>query len=68
MTISPEKKQQLVEIGGLLGELIGSLIGDAIIAGVFYAILVFLIGVSVTYLQVLGATLLFSYIKNFIKK
>ena len=68
MTISPENKQQLVEISGLIGQLIGSLIGTAIIAGVLYAILHFLIGLTITYWQVFGAILILDFIKNFLKK
>lgn len=68
MTISPEKKQQLVKISGLIGRLIGALIGTAIIAGVMYAILHFLIGLTVTYLQVFGVILILDFIKNFLKK
>ena len=72
MTISPEKQKQIEEVGGLLGEafgrLVGSLIGNAIVAGVLYAILHFLIGLSVTYLQVFGVILILDFIKNFLKK
>ena len=72
MTISPEKKEQLEEVASLIGEasgrLVGSLIGNAIVAGVFYAILVFLIGLSITYVQVFGIILILDFIKNFLKK
>jgi hypothetical protein len=72
MTISPEKQQQIEEVAGLIGEafgqLVGSLIGTAIVAGVFYAILNFLIGLSVTYLQVFGVILILDFLKNFLKK
>lgn len=68
MTLSPEKEQVAKEIGEAFGELIGGLIGNAIVAGIFYAILHFLIGLSVTYLQVFGALLLINFLKNFLKK
>lgn len=72
MTISTQKQKELEEVAGLLGEafgrLVGSLIGNAIIAGVLYAILHFLIGLSVTYLQVFGVILILDFIKNFLKK
>ena len=72
MTISPEKQQQIEEILGdiaeAFGRLFGSLIATAIFAGVFYAVLHFLIGVSVTYLQVFGVILILDFIKNFLKK
>jgi hypothetical protein len=72
MTISPEKQQQIVEAAGLIGEasgrLVGSLIATAIVAGVLYAILHFLIGLSVTYAQVFGAILILDFFKNFLKK
>ena len=72
MTISPEKQQQIEEVAGLIGEafgtLVGSLIATAIVAGVMYAILHFLIGLSVTYLQVFGVILILDFIKNFLKK
>lgn len=72
MTISPEKKEQIIEVAGLIGEafgkLIGSLIATAIIAGVLYAILVFLIGLSITYPQVFGVILIIDFIKNSLKK
>ena len=72
MTISPEKKQQIEEIsreiGEALGTLIGSLIGIAIFAGFLYAILHFLIGLTVTYWQVFGVILILDFIKNFLKR
>lgn len=72
MTISPEKQKQIVETAGEIGEafgtLIGSLIGTTIIAGVLYAILHFLVGLSITYLQVFGVILILDFIKNFLKK
>jgi|LauGreDrversion4_2_1035121.scaffolds.fasta_scaffold1889440_2 hypothetical protein len=68
MTISPEKKEQIIEVAGLIGKLIGSLIATAIIAGVLYAILVFLIGLSITYPQVFGVILIIDFIKNSLKK
>lgn len=71
MSLSPEKKQQLEEIsrdiGEALGTLVGSLIATAIIAGAIYAILHFLIGLSVTYFQVFGVLLLLDFLKNFLK-
>jgi predicted PurR-regulated permease PerM len=71
MTLSSEKKQQIKEIVGEIGEafvrLIGSLTVTAIIAGVMYAILHFLIGLSVTYLQVFGVILIIDFIKSFLK-
>jgi hypothetical protein len=72
MTMTPEKQQQIkeivVEISGLIGQLIVSLIATAIIAGVMYSILHFLVGLSITYLQVFGVILIFDFIKNFLKK
>jgi hypothetical protein len=72
MTISSEKQKQIVEVAGLLGEafgkLIASIIVNAIFAGLLYAILHFLIGLSVTYLQVFGVILILDFIKNFLKK
>lgn len=72
MTISPEKQQQIEEAAGLIGEtfgkLIGSLIATAIVAGVFYAILHFLIGLSITYAQVVGVILILDFLKTFLKK
>ena len=72
MTVSTEKQQQIkeivVEISGLIGRLIGSLIATAIIAGVMYSILHFLIGLSITYLQVFGVILIIDFIKNSLKK
>ena len=71
MTISPEKQRQIKETAGLVGEafgaLIGSLIGTAIVAGVFYAILHYLIGLSFTYLQIYGVLLILDFLKNFLK-
>ena len=72
MSISPEKQQQIEEVASLIGEafgrLVGSLIGTAIVAGVMYAILHFLIGLSVTYLQVVGVILILDFFKNFLTK
>ena len=71
MTISPEKQRQIEETAGLVGEafgaLIGSLISTAIVAGVFYAILHLLIGLSFTYLQIYGVLLILDFLKNFLK-
>jgi hypothetical protein len=64
MTISTEK-QIVIEA---FGKLIGNLIFETIIAGLLYAILHLLIGLSVTYLQVFGVVLLLDFIKFFIKK
>ena len=72
MTISPEKQQQLEEVassvGDAFGRLVGSLIGTAIVAGVFYAILHFMVGLSITYVQVLGVILILDFLKNFLSK
>ena len=72
MTISPEKKEQIIEVAGSIGEafgqLVGSLIGTAIVAGVFYAILHFMVGLSITYVQVLGVILILDFLKNFLSK
>jgi hypothetical protein len=72
MTVSHKKQQQIKEIVSeiveLFGQLVGSLITTAIISGILYAILHFLIGASITYLQVFGAILILDFIKNFIKK
>jgi hypothetical protein len=72
MTISPEKQQQIEEVAGLIGEafgkLIGSLIATAIVAGVFYVIVHFMVGLSITYLQVFGAILILDFLKNFLTK
>lgn len=72
MTISPEKQQRIEDLVGDLVEslcrLVGSLIATAIFAGLLYAILHFLIGLTVTYLQVFGVILILDFIKNFLKK
>jgi hypothetical protein len=72
MTISAEKQKEIEEVASLLGEafgrLVGSLIFNAIIAGLLYAILHLLIGLSVTYLQVFGVILILDFIKFFLKK
>jgi len=64
MTISTEKQIVLEAFG----RLVGSLIFNAIIAGLLYAILHLLIGLSVTYLQVFGVILILDFIKFFLKK
>jgi hypothetical protein len=62
MTISPEKKEALIqlsgELGSAFGKVIGAIIAEAILSGVLYAILALMIGLSVTYLQVFGVLLL----------
>jgi hypothetical protein len=67
--ITPEKKRQLEEtavmFGELFGAILGSLIANAIVAGLFYAIIVWMLGLSVTYLQVFGAVLILDFIKGF---
>ena len=72
MTISTQEQKELKEFASLLGEafgrLVGSLIVNAVYAGLLYAILHLLIGLSVTYLQVFGVILLLDFIKFFIKK
>jgi hypothetical protein len=67
MSLTPSEEKAR-EIGKVFGALIGTVIANAIFAGIIYAILAFMIGVSVSYLQVFGATLLIYYIKNFFKK
>ena len=72
MSISPKKQQQLKEsarsVGEAFGRLVGSLIGTAIVAGVLYAILHFMVGLSITYLQVFGVILILDFLKNFLTK
>lgn len=72
MNISPEKKEQIIEIAGLIGRAIGAVIGSlivtAIVAGFLYAILHLLIGLSITYLQVFGIVMILDFIKFFLKK
>ena len=72
MSISPKKQQQLEEsarsVGEASGRLVGSLIGTAIVAGVFYVIVHFMVGLSITYLQVFGAILILDFLKNFFTK
>jgi hypothetical protein len=62
MTISPEKKEALIqlsgELGSAFGKVIGAIIAEAILSGVLYVILALMIGISVTYLQVFGVLLL----------
>ena len=72
MTISTQKQKEIEEVASLLGEafgrLVGSIIANAIVAGLLYAILHLLIGLSVTYLQVFGVILILDFIKFFLKK
>jgi len=62
MTISPEKKEALIqlsgELGSAFGKVIGAIIVEAVLSGVLYVILALMIGLSVTYLQVFGVLLL----------
>ena len=62
---TPIPKEIVIEA---FGKLIGSLISEIIIAGLLYAILHLLIGVTVTYLQVFGVVLILDFIKFYIKK
>jgi len=62
---TPTQKEIVIKA---FGELIGNLIFETIIAGLLYAILHFLIGVTVTYLQVFGVILILDFIKYYIKK
>jgi hypothetical protein len=62
---TPTQKEIVIEA---FGKLIGSLISEIIIAGLLYAILHLLIGVTVTYLQVFGVVLILDFIKFYIKK
>ena len=62
---TPAQKEIVIEA---FGKLIGSLIFETIIAGLLYAILHLLIGVTVTYLQVFGVILILDFIKYYIKK
>jgi len=62
---TPTQKEIVIDA---LGKLIGSLIFETIIAGLLYAILHLLIGVTVTYLQIFGVVLILDFIKFYIKK
>ena len=62
---TPIPKEIVIEA---FGKLIGNLIFETIIAGLLYAILHLLIGVTVTYLQVFGVVLILDFIKFYIKK
>lgn len=68
--MTPEEKKIAAakELGEIFGKLIGGIVLNAIIAGIIYAILALMIGLSVTYLQVFGVILLLDFIKAFIKK
>jgi hypothetical protein len=69
MTLEKEEamKELARDIAGLVGKLIGSLIFNAIFASLLYAILIYMVGVSVTYLQVFGMVLIIDFIKSYIK-
>ena len=54
MALTQEKEKELYQIGRVFG----AIIAEAIVAGVLYAILALMIGISVTYLQVFGVLLL----------
>jgi hypothetical protein len=54
MALTQEKEKTLYQIGRVFG----AIIAEAIVAGVLYAILALMIGISVTYLQVFGVLLL----------
>ena len=63
-----EQKEIAVIVGEIIGTIVGSLITSAIIAGLFYVILHFMIGLNVTYLQTLGVFLIVNFLKNLLTK
>jgi hypothetical protein len=63
MALTQEKEKALYQIG----QVFGAIIAEAILAGVLYAILALMIGLSVTYLQVFGVLLLIRLLVTFAK-
>ncbi len=63
MALPQEQEKALYQIG----QVFGAIIAEAILAGVLYAILALMIGLSVTYLQVFGVLLLIRLLVTFAK-
>ena len=70
MNMTPEeiKKEEARELGENLGKLVGGIIATAITATVIWAVLAYIFSLSVTWLQVLGALILFNIATNAIRK
>lgn len=70
MGLTQEEKKEVIQIiSYLIGKLIGYLLFNAILAGLLYAILHYLIGVTIiNYFQVFGVILIFKFIKFLLKK
>lgn len=68
MALDPKTEQNLEAIGKVLGLLIFKVICYAISSGLLYAILVPMIGLHVTYLQVLGVVILIDFLKGYFSK
>ena len=70
MNMTPEqiKEEEAREIGENLGKLVGGIIATAITATVIWAVLAYIFSLSVTWLQVLGALILFNIATNAIRK
>lgn len=64
MTEEERLKLRAEELGESVGKIIGGLIATALLSTIIWALLVYAIGLSVTWWQVTGIFLIYNIIKN----
>ena len=61
-------KDKINEIAAILGTIIGAVIGTALVALVYWAVLVLMVKIPLTFIQVWEAVSVFDSIVNYIKR
>jgi len=64
MTEEERLKLRAEELGESFGKIIGGFVATAVLSTIIWALLVYAIGLSVTWWQVTGAFLIYNIIKN----
>ena len=61
-------KDKINEIAAILGTIIGAVIGTALVALVYWAVLVLMVKIPLTFIQVWGVVIVYDTIVNYIKR
>lgn len=61
-------KDKINEIAATLGTIVGAVIGTALVALVYWAVLVLMVKIPLTFIQVWGVVIVYDTIVNYIKR
>ena len=61
-------KDKINEIAATLGTIVGAVIGTALVALVYWAVLVLMVKIPLTFIQVWGVVIVYDSIVNYIKR